>query len=134
MNKKNILIYPLILTFFLAISLATDDGDSSDSSNGDADPSSSVEATKSCLTKYDWCDPSCSSPTAAWKFSDDGSFNYSTTLFGGMSAWGNWSVTSPGKININYTRTSEGTLPSNQTLTLSSCNKLNVGSTVYTGE
>jgi len=28
MNKKNILIYPLILTFFLLIALATDDGDS----------------------------------------------------------------------------------------------------------
>jgi hypothetical protein len=134
MNRKKILIYPLILTFFLAISLATDDGDSLDATNGGSDPSSSIDVTKSCLTKYDWCDPSCSNAKAAWKFNNDGSFNYSTTLFGGMSAWGNYSVSSPGKIKINYTRSSEGALPNNQTLTLSSCNRLKVGSTVYKGE
>jgi hypothetical protein len=47
----------------------------------------------------------------AWKFSSDGSFNSSTTMFGGMSSWGNWEIISPGKIKITYTRTTEGIIP-----------------------
>jgi len=90
-----------------------------------------IEGTKSCLIGYDWVYPNGSSPTGAWKFSSDGTFNSSTTFFGGMSTWGNWQVTSPGKIKITYTRTSEGTIPEDQTLALTSCNTLKVGSTTY---
>ena len=90
-----------------------------------------TEGTKSCLIGYDWVYPSSSNPSGAWKFSSDGTFNSSTTMFGGMSAWGNWSVTSAGKIQISYTKTTEGTIPGNQMLTMSSCNNLRVGSTNY---
>jgi hypothetical protein len=43
-----------------------------------------------CLVGVDWVYPSADSPTMAWKFSSDGTINSSTTLFGGMSSWGNW--------------------------------------------
>ncbi|MEJ6694494.1 MAG: hypothetical protein QNK51_01545 [Chitinophagales bacterium] len=104
-----------------------------DSSNS-VETSMSVETnegTKSCLIGVDWIYPSSSNPTGAWKFSLDGTFNSSTTAFGGMSAWGNWSVLGPGKIEVSYTRTTEGTIPSNQILTMSSCGSLKVGSTNY---
>ncbi|MDA0686361.1 MAG: hypothetical protein O3C22_06005 [Bacteroidetes bacterium] len=91
----------------------------------------SIEGSKNCLIGYDWVYPNGSNPTGAWKFSSDGTFNSSTTMFGGMSTWGNWQVTSPGKVTITYTRTSEGTIPQGQTLTMSSCNSLKVGSTTY---
>ena len=90
-----------------------------------------TDGTKRCLTGYDWVYPSSSNPSGAWKFSSDGTFNSSTTMFGGMSAWGNWSETSAGKIQISYTKTTEGTIPGNQMLTMSSCNNLRVGSTNY---
>ena len=91
----------------------------------------SNEGTKTCLVGFDWVYPNSSNPTGAWKFSSDGTFNSSTTMFGGMSTWGNWEVISPGKIKISYTRTSEGTIPDDQTLTMSSCGSMKVGSTVY---
>ena len=91
----------------------------------------SNEGTKTCLVGFDWVYPNSSNPTGAWKFSSDGTFNSSTTMFGGMSTWGNWEVISPGKIKISYTRTSEGTIPDDQTLTMSSCGSMKVGSKVY---
>jgi hypothetical protein len=48
-----------------------------------------------------------------------------------MSTWGNWKVISPGKINISYTKTSEGIIPKDQILTLKDCVNLMVGSTKY---
>lgn len=91
----------------------------------------SNERTKTCLVGFDWVYPSRSKTISAWKFSSDGTFNSSTTMFEGMSTWGNWEVISPGKIKISYTRTSEGTIPDNRILTMSSCGSMKVGSTVY---
>ena len=91
----------------------------------------SNEGTKTCLVGFDWVYPNSSNPTGAWKFSSDGTFNSSTTMFGGMSTWGNWEVISPGKIKISYTRTSEGTIPDDRILTMSSCGSMKVGSTDY---
>ena len=107
---------------------STDSSSSKGSSGSDIE---TIEGTKSCFVGYDWVYPSSSNPTSAWKFSSDGTFNFSTTMFGGMSAWGNWEVVSPGKINITYTRTTEGTIPNGQTLTMSYCSGLKVGSTLY---
>ena len=92
------------------------------------------EGTKSCLIDYDWIYPSGTNPISAFKFSSDGTFNSSTTMFGGMSTWGNWTVSSPGNIKLSYTKTSEGIIPADQILTMSSCGSLKVGSTVYTKE
>ena len=95
---------------------------------------SSIENTQKCLLGYDWVYPSGNNPSGAWKFSSDGTFNSSTTMFGGMSTWGNWTIISPGKIKVSYTRTSEGTIPNDQVLTLSGCFSLIVGSTTYVKE
>lgn len=84
-----------------------------------------------CLVGYDWLYPSSSKPTGAWKFLKNGSFNSSTTLFGGMSTWGNWEVIGLGKIKISYTRTTEGVIPEDQILILTDCNTLKVGQTNY---
>ena len=92
---------------------------------------SSVEGTIACLVDVDWVYPSEADLVGAWKFSGDGTFNSSTTLFGGMSTWGTWKVVNPGEVQIEYTRTTEGYLPENQVLKLSDCNRLYVGSTEY---
>ena len=112
---------------FLFIALGSDDEETSETSSSVV----TIKGTKTCLIGYDWVYPSSSSPSGAWKFSSDGTFNSSTIMFGGMSTWGNWSVTSPGKVKVSYTRTSEGTIPGDQILTMSSCNGLKVGSTFY---
>ena len=86
---------------------------------------------QSCLIGVDWVYPSSDNPTGAWKFSSDGTFNSSTTLFGGMSAWGNWEIIEDGRIKIIYTRSTENNLPDPQILELSDCNKLKIGETYY---
>jgi len=90
-----------------------------------------VEGTEICLTGYDWVYPSNGEVQGAWKFSSDGTFNSSTRLFGGMSAWGNWYVMSPGMIRIMYTSSTEGFQPNDQIINLESCERLLVGSTAY---
>ena len=98
------------------------------------DDSAAIETsddTKRCLINVDWVYPNNTNPTAAWKFSSDGTFNSSTTAFGGMSTWGNWEILVAGKIKISYTKTSVGSLPDDQILMMTSCNSLKVGSTVY---
>ena len=84
-----------------------------------------------CLVGVDWCQPNCSNPTMAWKFSSDGTFNYSTTMFGGMSAWGNWEEVQNNQIEISYTKTTTGNLLPNQILSMPDCNSLKVGKTTY---
>ena len=127
--KKTIKHLASVMTVavFLIIAFGSDDEETAVTSSSVA----TIEGTKSCLIGYDWVYPSGNSPTGAWKFSSDGTFNSSTTMFGGMSTWGNWSVTSPGKVEVSYTRTSEGIIPDDQILTMSSCDGLKVGSTFY---
>ena len=127
--KKTIKHLASVMTVavFLIIAFGSDDEETAETSSSVA----TIEGTKSCLIGYDWVYPSGNSPTGAWKFSSDGTFNSSTTMFGGMSTWGNWSVTSPGKVEVSYTRTSERIIPDDQILTMSSCNGLKVGSTLY---
>jgi len=93
--------------------------------------SSSTSDPISCLTGVDWVYPSASNPTGAWKFSSDGTFNSSTTMFGGMSTWGNWEDLGSGRIKITYTRTTENYLPDSQIIELNGCNELRVGQTLY---
>lgn len=127
--KKTIKHLASVITVavFLIMAFGSDDEGAGETSSSVA----SIEGTKSCLIGYDWVYPSGSSPTGAWKFSSDGTFNSSTTAFGGMSTWGNWSVTSPGEVKVSYTRTTEGIIPNDQILTMSSCDGLKVGSTFY---
>ena len=127
--KKTIKHLASVMTVavFLIIAFGSDDEETTETSSSVA----TIEGTKSCLIGYDWVYPSGNSPTGAWKFSSDRTFNSSTTMFGGMSTWGNWSVTSPGKVKVSYTRTTEGIIPDDQILTMSSCDGLKVGSTFY---
>ena len=127
--KKTIKHLASVITVvvFLIMAFGSDDEGAGETSSSVA----SIEGTKSCLIGYDWVYPSGSSPTGAWKFSSDGTFNSSTTAFGGMSTWGNWSITSPGEVKVSYTRTTEGIIPNDQILTMSSCDGLKVGSTFY---
>jgi hypothetical protein len=99
---------------------------------GSSGTSESVSDPATCLVGVDWVYPSADSPTGAWKFSSDGTFNSSTTMFGGMSSWGNWEHLGDGKISITYTRGTEDYLPEPQVIELSGCNQLMVGQTIYT--
>jgi hypothetical protein len=92
---------------------------------------SSEEETINCLVGYDWVYPSGTDPSGAWKFYSVGSFNSSTTMFGGMSTWGSWRVIKPNQVSIHYTRTTEGYLPDDQVLIIENCEQLSVGSTTY---
>ena len=117
----------MALALFLMFALDSDDDGSAETSSSVA----SIEGTKSCLIGYDWVYPAVNSPTGAWKFSSDGTFNSSTTASGGMSTWGTWSVISPSKVKVSYTRTTEGIIPDDQILTMSNCDGLKVGATLY---
>jgi len=94
---------------------------------------SSAEAVDpaACLVGVDWVYPSADDPTGAWKFSSDGTFNSSTTMFGGMSSWGNWNDLGNGKIQVTYTRGTEDFLPDPQIIELIDCEQLKVGQTIY---
>ena len=90
------------------------------------------KSIEDCLVGYNWCQPNCSNPTMAWKFSTDGTFNYSTTMFGGMSAWGTWEDKGGNQIELIYTKTSTGDLLPKKILSMPDCKTLQVGSTLYT--
>jgi len=94
---------------------------------------SSAEAVDpaACLVGVDWVYPSADDPTGAWKFSSDGTFNSSTTMFCGMSSWRNWEDLGNVKIQVTYTRGTEDFLPDPQILELIDCEQLKVGQTVY---
>ena len=85
----------------------------------------------SCLVGFDWCVPNCESPNMAWKFSSDKSFNYSTTLFGGISAWGTWENIGEKKIELTYTKNTSNTNIPNQTIQILDCKTLKIGNTLY---
>jgi len=114
--------FGILLFSLLALGSAEDESTSSKSGTSAV---SSTERTESCLVGYDWTDNN-NNPKFAWKFASDGTFNYSTTMFGGMSAWGTWSVSKAAEIKISYTRTTEGYLPDDNTLKMLSCDALQI--------
>ena len=97
----------------------------------ESNESSSDVLINNCLTGYDWCLPSCDNPTYAWKFNTNGTFNYSTTLFGGMSAWGNWEDIGNQQIKIVYTKTSTGDFLPENVISMPSCSSLKIHSSIY---
>ena len=86
---------------------------------------STPSSPSTSIVGYDWCTPNCSDPTSSFKFSSDGSFNFSTIMFGGMSRWGTWKDLGNSKI-----QTTDNEI-GNQTITILSETRLQVGSTVY---
>jgi len=134
-SKKNKgILVPLIfilapLAFFILMS-----GDKTEikvNNNQDIESHDFMNETKKCLVGFDWVYPSSSNVRSAWMFSSDGTFNFSTEMFGGMSAWGQWEVIGPEKIKVTYTKNTQGTVQNDQELTLSGCNSLRVGATIY---
>ena len=93
--------------------------------------SSETVSIRGCLVNYDWCQPNCSSPIMAWKFAIDGTFSYSTSMFGGMSTWGTWRDIGGDQIELIYTKTTKGDLLPKKTLTMPDCKSLKIGSTLY---
>ena len=69
------------------------------------------------------------------KFNSDGTFNSSTSAFGGMSRWGNWEKVDNDKIKLITTRISTNSnsdkVPPPQTIYIMSNGGLKIGSTIY---
>ena len=86
---------------------------------------------ENCLVGYDWCNPNCSNPISAWKFAADRTFNFSTTMFGGMSAWGTWEDIGSNQIELIYTKTSTGDVVPKKIVSMPDCKSFQVGSTLY---
>jgi len=134
-NDKSYKINKIAITTIFVISLAVvlSTGFPKKTSVTDVDvleSSPTVINLNDCLTNVDWVYP-VNNYKSAWKFADDGTFNFSTKLFGGMSTWGTWKKVSDNSIEISYTRTSTGEIPDNQYITLNECDELMVGSTLY---
>ncbi|MAX68671.1 MAG: hypothetical protein CMP60_03145 [Flavobacteriales bacterium] len=117
-----------LLLILLCAPLIFSCGENNEKKNNKEIKSNSI---KSCLVGYDWCIPSCNNPTTAWKFSTGGTFNYSTTMFGGMSASGTWEEYGNQDIKIVYTRTSTGDLLPEKTIIMPDCKSLKIGQTIY---
>ena len=84
-----------------------------------------------CLIGDDWCLPNCESPNMVWGFSYDGTFKFSTTLFGGNSASGTWKEIDDQKIEIKYTQNTTNKNVPNQIINMLNCTTLKVGSSLY---
>jgi hypothetical protein len=137
-KKNNGILVPLIfilatIAFFILMSGEnTKKTEMKVNNNQDTESNDFTNATKKCLVGFDWVYPNSSNIRSAWMFSSDGTFNFSTEMFGGMSAWGQWEVIGPDKIKVRYTKNTQGTFQNDQELTLSGCNSLIVGTTIYT--
>ena len=88
------------------------------------------------IVEYDWCYPSCDDDVqSSYNFSSDGTFTFSTIMFGGMSRWGKWEEIDDNTFQLTTTRISTNDqLPEPQTVKLTSDKKLKVGGTTYVGE
>jgi hypothetical protein len=127
-----ILILSIIVgMFFSPKNINTDETPSETDNQKITNSVSPSNEIKKCLVGFDWVYPNSSNIRNAWMFSSDGTFNFSTKMFGGMSAWGQWEVIGPEKIKIRYTKNTQGTIQNDQELTLSGCNSLRVGTTIY---
>lgn len=101
------IIFPL-LAFLLAVSLIGCSGSAEDT-----------------LVGYDWVYPDMDNAMGAWKFSSDGTFNYSTTAFGGMTRTGTWKDVGDSKVELDYDDGGTGKLE------ITSSTTFKVGSTTY---
>ena len=82
-------------------------------------------STEDTLVGYDWVYPDMDNPMGAWKFSSDGTFNYSTTAFGGMTRTGTWKDAGDSKVELDYNDGGSGKLA------ITSSTTFKVGCTTY---
>ena len=87
------------------------------------------------ISNYDWCYPDCINPISAIKLNSDGSFNSSTSMFGGSTRWGNWEYVDKNKIKLKSTKAStisgQKINLENQIITIISNKKLKLNNTIY---
>ena len=96
-------------------------------------------SASSVLVGYDWVYPDMNDPISAWKFSSDGSFNTSQTMFGGSTRRGTWKDLGNGQVELiyddgGYVVFGDGgssNVSSRGTITILSKSKFKVGSTIY---
>ena len=108
MKTMNKLVSFSLLAFLLAITLIGCGG-----------------STEDTLVGYDWVYPDMDNLMSAWRFSSDGTFNYSTTAFGGMTRTGTWKDAGDSKVELDYNDGGSGKLA------ITSSTTFKVGSTTY---
>jgi|ETNmetMinimDraft_33_1059910.scaffolds.fasta_scaffold96149_2 hypothetical protein len=108
MKTMNKLVSFSLLAFLLAITLIGCGG-----------------STEDTLVGYDWVYPDMDNLMSAWRFSSDGTFNYSTTAFGGMTRTGTWKDAGDSKVELDYNDGGSGELE------ITSSTTFKVGSTTY---
>lgn len=97
----------------------------------------SVFKTERCILNSDWVTPSKTNYLSAFKFNRNRTFNYSTKMFGGMYASGEWEIENLNQIRLIYKSTNAGYLPEDQVVTIDytslseDCGNILVGKTVY---
>ncbi len=84
-----------------------------------------------CLVGSDFCSPNCKNPTMTWQFSSDGKFNFTSTLFGGNTAQGNWKNLGGDTIQINYTKNDSGYDVPSKFINMPNCSILKAGNTLF---
>mgnify|MGYP001189230006 CR=1 FL=1 len=77
------------------------------------------------LVSYDWVYPDYNNAVGAFKFSSDKSFNYSTTMFGGVTRYGTWKSLDHCSFELKY---SNGDI---KVITISNGRTFKIGSTTY---
>ena len=90
---------------------------------------SAISNTRKCIVGYDWVTPD--NVGGAFKFNSDGTYNFSTKMFGGMTVNGNWDVRKPNEIRLKPTYSTTGKLPKRSKVIVDECVVLKVGQTTY---
>ncbi len=91
----------------------------------------SKKTSNDCLVGHDWCVPNCKNPQMVLKFLSDGTFNFTTNLFGGNGAQGTWEDVGEQQIQLNYTKSISNIDVPNKIITMSDCGTLKLGKTLY---
>jgi len=90
---------------------------------------SAISNTRKCIVGYDWV--TADNVGGAFKFNSDGTYNFSTKMFGGMTVNGKWEIRKPNEIRLKPTYSTTGKLPKRSKVIVDECVVLKVGQTTY---
>ena len=127
---KNVITLGILFTATIFIVSCGDSTEGVKSTAGGKSPKESIanhgdDSAEIILVAYDWVYPDMDNPMGAWKFSSDGTFNYSTTTFGGRTRTGTWKDAGDSKVELDYNDGGTGKLA------ITSSTTFKVGSTTY---
>ena len=127
---KNVITLGILLTATIFIISCGDSTEDVKSTAGGKPPKESIanhggDSAEDTLVGYDWVYPDMDNLMSAWRFSSDGTFNYSTTVFGGMTRTGTWKDAGDSKVELDYNDGGSGKLA------ITSSTTFKVGSTTY---